>query len=53
MTEVKSDGTKISKVIVRVYPNRANKEESGLIPWDTFTDSVYFQVKELYEEFEE
>ena len=29
------------------------KEESGIIPCDTFTDEVYFNVKEMYEDFEE
>jgi len=52
-TEVKSDGTKISKVVVKVYPDRMNKEESGIIPCDTFTDVIYFGVKDMYEDFEE
>ena len=52
-TEVKPDGTKVSKVVVKVYPDRMNKEECGIIPCDTFTDVIYFNVKELYEEFEE
>jgi len=52
-TEVKSDGTKISKVIVKVYQDRRDKENSGVIPCDTFTDHIYFSVKELYEDFEE
>lgn len=34
LTEVKSDGTKVSKVIVKVYPDRTNREESGIIPFD-------------------
>ena len=52
-TEVKSDGTKVSKVVVKVYADRTDKENSGVIPCDTFTDNVYFNIKELYEEFEE
>ena len=52
-TEVRSDGTRVSKVVVKVYPDRTSKEESGVIPCDTFTDVIYFNVKELYEEFEE
>ena len=52
-TEVKSDGTKVSKVVVKVYPDRTNKEDSGVIPCDVFTDVIYFGVKELYEDFEE
>ena len=53
VTDVKTDGTKESKVVVRVYPNRADRDESGQIPWDTFTDTVYFEVKDLYEDAEE
>lgn len=53
VTDVKTDGSKVSKVVVRVYPDRTNREESGQIAWDTFTDTVYFDVKELYEEAEE
>jgi len=26
---------------------------SGIIPCDTFTDDIYFKVKEMYEDFEE
>lgn len=52
-TEVKPDGTKVSKVVVKVYPDRTMKEESGVIPCDTFTDHIYFNVKEMYEDFEE
>jgi len=51
--DVKSDGTKVSKVIVRVFPDRTNREVSATIPFDQFTDEIYFKVKELYEEFEE
>ena len=52
-TEVKSDGTKVSKVVVKVYPDRMDRETAGHIPCDVFTDSIYFNVKELYEDFEE
>lgn len=52
-TEVKSDGTKVSRVVVRVYADRTNKEESGIIPCDVFTDVIYFNVKEKFEEFED
>ena len=53
VNEVRPDGTKISKVVVKVYPDRDNKEESGQIPCDIFTDNIYFDVKDLYEELEE
>jgi len=52
-TEVNSDGSKVSRVLVRVYPNLADREESGVIQWDDFTDVVYERVKEMYEEAEE
>ncbi len=29
VTEVKPDGTKVSRVVVRVYPDRNVKDESG------------------------
>ena len=32
--EVKSDGTKVARVVVKVYPDRLNKEECGVIPFD-------------------
>jgi len=51
--DVQSDGTKVSKVMVKVYPDRTDREESGEIPWDDFIDTVYEKVKELYEEAEE
>lgn len=51
--EVKSDGQKVARVVVKVYPDRINKEEVGIIPFVQFTDHIYFNVKELYEEFEE
>ena len=52
-TEVKSDGSKVSKVVVKVYPDRSNREECSIIPCDTFTDVTYFGIKDKYEEFEE
>lgn len=52
-TEVLSDGRKISKVVIRVYADRNNKDSSGIVPFETFQDKVYFDVKDLYEETEE
>lgn len=51
-TEVLSDGRKISKVVIRVYADRNNKDTSGVVPFETFQDKVYFDVKDLYEEAE-
>jgi len=53
VTEVKTDGTKNSQIVVRVYPDRNNKDVSSSIPWDIFTDKVYFDVKDLYDDYEE
>lgn len=53
MTDVRPDGTKLSRVVIRVYPDRRNKEESASIQLDTFSDKIYFDVKEIYEEAEE
>ena len=39
--------------MVRVYPDRNNLEESSLLPWEVFNDKVYFEVKELYDAYEE
>jgi len=51
--EVKSDGQKVARVVVKVYPDRLNKDEVAIIPFDQFTDHIYFNIKELYEEFED
>ena len=53
INEVRPDGTKISKVIVKVFPDFEDDKEYGQIPCDIFTDNIYFDVKELYEEAEE
>jgi len=52
-TEVLSDGRKISRVVIRVYADRNNKDSSGIVPMEIFQDKVYFDVKDLYEEAEE
>lgn len=52
-TQVKNDGTKHSRVVVRVYPDKTNRDESGLIAFDTFIDDIYFKVKDMYEDYEE
>ena len=35
-TEVLSDGRKISRVVIRVYADRNNKDSSGIVPLDIF-----------------
>lgn len=53
LTEVNNDGKQTSKVVVRVYPDKLNREESTCIPWDVFNDQIYFDIKELYDECED
>ena len=53
ITDVKSDGSKQSKIVVAVYADRNNKDSRGEVPIETFIDKVYFEVKDLYEEAEE
>jgi hypothetical protein len=52
MTEFNADGTRQSKVAVRVYPDRKYKHISSTIPLDVFIDETYFKIKELYDEVE-
>lgn len=47
------DGKKVAKVVVRVYADSNAREESGVIPWDVFTNKIYFDIKDLYETAEE
>ena len=53
LTEVKSDGKKLSKIVVAVYADRNNKDSKSQVSLDTFTDHIYFDVKELYEQAEQ
>jgi hypothetical protein len=52
VTDVQSDGRKLSRVVVCVYQDRNNRDSKGTIPLDTFIDKIYFDVKDLYEEAE-
>ena len=52
LTEVKSDGTKISKVCINVFPDRTDRDENGQLDFDLFSDKVYFDVKEMFDEYE-
>lgn len=47
-TEVLNDGRKVSRVVCKVYPNRANKDVFNILQFDKF-DDVYFQIKDKYE----
>ena len=54
INEIRPDGTKVAKVVVRVYPDAEDEDaESAVIPCDIFMDNIYFDVKDLYEAAEE
>lgn len=53
ITNVNSDGTRTATVAVDVYPDRTNKDVKTTMPWDVFTDKVYFDIKDLYDDIEE
>ena len=52
-TDVLPDGRKISKVVIKVFADRTNRDQFAMIPMETFGDKVYFDLKDLYEEAEE
>jgi hypothetical protein len=51
-TDVNADGTRSSKVQVKVYQDRNNEDTASIIPFDAFMDEIYFKIKELYDEME-
>lgn len=53
VTDVQSDGRKLSRVVIVVYADRNNRDTKGIIPLETFVDKIYFDVKDLYEDAEE
>ena len=53
INEVRPDRTKLSKIIIKVFEDYDNQEEYGQIPSDVFTDDVYMDVRQFYEEAEE
>lgn len=52
VTEVNADGSRTSKVQVKVYQDRNNEDTASMIPYDIFMDEIYFKVKEMYDEKE-
>jgi hypothetical protein len=52
-TEVHADGSRQSKVQVKVYQDRNNEDSASVIPFDVFMDDIYFKVKDLYDEKEQ
>lgn len=47
-TDVLSDGRKVSRVVCKVFPDRANRDVFNILEFDRFED-VYFAVKDKYE----
>lgn len=52
-TEVLADGSRQSKVRVKVYQDRNNEDTSSMIPFDVFMDDIYFKIKDYYDEKEQ
>lgn len=48
-TEILQDGKRDSRVVLRVYPNKSNKEIFGSLSMGMFTDVVYQRVKDMYD----
>lgn len=49
ITQIQQDGTRQSRVVIRVYMNRENKEVFSQLTQPTFLDTVYLKIKEMYE----
>jgi hypothetical protein len=47
-TDVMSDGRKVSRVVCKVYPDRANRDLFNIVEFDRFED-IYFAIKDKYE----
>jgi hypothetical protein len=43
------DGKRVSRVVIRVYVDKEQKDIYGQLSIGDFTDTVYMKVKELYE----
>jgi hypothetical protein len=50
---VTPDGSRISRVQVKVYQDRNNEDTASVIPYDIFMDEIYFKIKEKYDEAEQ
>jgi hypothetical protein len=49
LTEIKHDGTRFSRVVIRVYIDRDNKEIFSQLSMDDFSIVTYQNVKDMYE----
>lgn len=52
-TEVLPDGRKVSRVVIKVYPDKNNKEISATLPFNIFQDQVYYSIKDLYDKLQD
>ena len=48
ITEIQQDGKRVSRVVVRVYPDKNNKEIFSQLSCPIFTDIVYLKIKDIY-----
>lgn len=49
VTEIRGDGKRESRVVLRVYVDRSDKEVFSQLSMGDFTDVVYERVKDVYE----
>lgn len=49
ITEIQQDGKRVSRVVVRVYVDKTNKEIFSQLSCPVFTDIVYQKIKDMYE----
>jgi hypothetical protein len=49
VTEIRGDGRRESRVVLRVYVDRADKEVFSQLSLDDFSEVVYQRVKDVYE----
>lgn len=48
ITEIQQDGRRVSRVVVRVYVDKNNREIFSQLSGPVFTDIVYQKIKDLY-----
>ena len=49
LTTIKADGKRESRVVLRIYYDKSDKEVYSTLNMGIFTDVVYYKVKNLYE----
>lgn len=48
-TDISGDGSRVTRVVVRLYPDKHDKEVYSQLDGGVFTDVVYMNIKEKYE----